>query len=90
MSFFRKLAGYFPRPFKYIQRQLNIENEWQDFKVNMRPHRYKVYIILLAALYPLYNPFLQQYLGQFKSYLTITTHESLQPDQPTFQIGESL
>ena len=66
MGLWDRIAKLIPRPFKYLQRQLDIESEWAEFKDNMRPHRYKIRVLVLIISYPLYAPYLHSGLEQAK------------------------
>lgn len=47
-----------PRPFKFIQKKLDIEHEWAEFKYYLKPHKYKFYFLGGVLLLPYYKPFL--------------------------------
>jgi len=59
MNFLQKLKQFIPRPFKYLQRKLDIEVEWADFKSQLRPHKYKITTLMLIVMYPLYSSHLK-------------------------------
>lgn len=50
-----------PKPFKFIQRKLNILEEWTMFKHNLRPHKLKIILTASLITYPLYKPIILYY-----------------------------
>lgn len=60
MNFFQRLKQLIPRPFKYIQRKLDIEAEWAEFKSHLRPHKYKITTLFIIVMYPFYSSYLMQ------------------------------
>ena len=55
MSFFSRFFQWLPSPFRSIRRHLHIEEEWQEFKHHMRPHKGKIYLGIVLISYPLYS-----------------------------------
>jgi hypothetical protein len=55
-----KYFSWIPRPFKMLQRYLQIENEWKEFKELIKPHKFKITVILLITTYPYYSPYLKK------------------------------
>lgn len=90
MSWSQRLLNLIPRPFKYMQRKLDIEQEWSAFKANLRPHRYKIIILFGVVSYPLYRETLFD-LGK-KATKTVSEYfrEQTEPNQPAFQWLENL
>jgi len=57
MSFFNRFFKWVPNPFKSFREHLQIEEEWIEFKQHMRPHKLKIYLVLIAASYPVLSPY---------------------------------
>lgn len=85
MGIWDALLSRIPRPFKYIQRHLNIEKEWAEFKANLRPHRYKIRFGLLLLTAPLYYPYLKKGLREAECQFSEFIRKESQPTQPAFQ-----
>jgi hypothetical protein len=41
-----------PKPFKYVQKKLHIDEEWNELKNNLRPHKKKLYLMFGITLIP--------------------------------------
>lgn len=86
----RKLWQARPHPLRALQRSLNVEAEWAQFKTHMRPHRLKVVLLALAVSFPLYRPALNNWASRAKKYLAERTNEAVSKGQPARTIADNL
>lgn len=63
-KFLKNLADTFqkyrPKPFKTLQRYLEIENEWKQLKKNIYRNKFKILFTLGIVGYPLYKPYMRE------------------------------
>ncbi len=78
MKFFNIFRIQVPRPFKSLQKFLNIENEWSTLKVRVKYHKFKLISLGLILSYPYYSPI----FSVIKMYFRDTLDKSLQQDKP--------
>lgn len=90
MSFFSRFFQWLPSPFRSIRRHLHIEEEWQEFKHHMRPHKGKIYLGIVLVSYPLYSQYALQFGRWAKYQLAYQVNQLLLVDQPPFQITDNL
>ncbi len=84
-SFTKFLSGLRPRPFKRLQRALDIEEEWSAFKENIRPHKFKLFLLAGVLSFPLYRDSLAQLRDGFYLWLG----RRLERGQPAPQLAEA-
>lgn len=87
MAWFDRFFKWIPRPFQYLKRKLDIEAEWEELKVNLKPHRYKLIFLGLLVTYPVFNRPLKKVTNQISNSVQVYIHKTLQPTEPAFQIG---
>lgn len=85
LKFLEFLEKIRPKPFKRFQRWLNIEQEWTTFKLNLRPHKYKILTLTVLCSYPLYQPYLEQQYNR----MNISLQSNLEQTKPIAKISES-
>ncbi|KAL4438819.1 hypothetical protein ABPG74_013492 [Tetrahymena malaccensis] len=74
-----------PKPFKWLQKYLEIEKEWADFKTSIRPHRGKFILMGGVIMYPVYKPILVEgYHSMLKK-----ISKNLDKNEPLPKIAES-
>ena len=75
---------------KNLRQRLNIEHEWQEFKHHIKPHKAKIYIVLIASTYPLYAPYAIRLKDYASHRLTHTVNSLLSEEKAPFQITDNL
>lgn len=84
-NFFQKLNHIRPKPFKWLQRGLGIQEEWSQFKTLIKPHKFKILSISFLAIYPIYQTISQRYYTS----LNQKVQEQLQDTKPMSKILET-
>jgi len=85
LNIYQKLNKIRPKPFKFLQRQLGIEEEWSTFKVLMKPHKIKVLAVGFLAIYPIYQGIVNRYYASLHQ----KVQEQLQETKPLSKILEN-
>jgi hypothetical protein len=85
IKFFSYVNKIRPRPFKAIQSYLNVEPEWANFKVLIKPHKFKMLTLGFIATYPLYRSYLHSKYQAFN----IDLQSKLEKEKPVTKIAES-
>ena len=90
MSFLGRMFRWLPTPLKSLREHLHIEQEWQEFKHHIRPHQYKIYLIVIFLTYPLYAPQAIKAWDWVGFHAASKVNSFLSVDRSSFQITDNL
>ena len=90
MSFFTRFFRWLPSPMKRLRQHLKIEKEWEEFRHHIRPHRFKIYLVIILATYPLYSPYVISTKNWITYQVSYRINSFLDVDRAPFQITDNL